>query len=347
MKNVMERFSYRCVKYPRLTFMRFCGLSLALSLFCFCFALIPSPANAVSFNLENSKAAKFTSGIAVKVSPLTNIPMTRFTSSISYSAVGSNASPWRFQLYPDSTIKKNQLYQLSWSISTKNYNSSVLGFSGFTGFTCEDGCMVVQQEIDPTSTRAGSNENFRSINGVVWVQILSDNYWSLTLQANFQNFSDFTATFYDGTVADIVFNDTGSAIINQTEELKNSQQQTTDAVNNQTEQQKNQYEQDKQEEADREQAGKDDAGIAGGIFNFSVLNPFAPLLHLFNPGNACVSIPVLSSWLHTEQTSVCPFFPSGVRSIVTPVLGISSMMLLFGFVMRWLRGSEIIHLGGD
>lgn len=344
MKNVMERSSYKCVKFPRLTFMRFCGLSLALSLFCFCFALIPSPASAVSFQLENSKAAQFTGGIAVDLSNNSNLPMSRFDHFIGFSTSGS--SNWRFQLYPSVTIKKGQLYQFSWSASTRNYNNSILGFSGFSGFSCEDGCMVIQQTIDPTSSRAPFSDESRTINGTVWVQILSDNYWSLTLQASFQN-SNFSVNFFDGTVADIVFNDTGSAIIDQTEELKNSQQQTTDAVNNQTEQQKNQYEQDKQEEADREQAGKDDAGIAGGIFNFSVLNPFAPLLHLFNPGNACVSIPVLSSWLHTEQTSVCPFFPSGVRSIVTPVLGISSMMLLFGFVMRWLGGNSIIHLGGD
>lgn len=345
MKNAMERFSYKCVKYPRLTFMRFCGLSLALSLFCFCFALIPSPANAVSFNLENSRAANFTKGIAHRVANNTNLSMTRSSNSIGYN--GKGYSYWRFQLYPSTTVKKGQLYQFSWSVGTHNYNNSILGFSGFTGFTCEDGCMVIQQEIDPTSTRSPNSDDYRRINGTVWVQILSDNYWALTLQANFDNFDDFAINFFDGTVADIVFNDTGSAIINQTEELKNSQQQTTDAVNNQTEQQKNQYEQDKQEEADREQAGKDDVDSAGGIFNFSVINPFVPIFQLFNSGDSCVSIPTLSSWLHTEQTSVCPFFPSSVRSIVTPVLGISSMMLIFGFVMRWLGGSEIIHLGGD
>ena len=339
MKNVMERSSYKCVKFPRLTLMRFCGLSLALSLFCFCFALIPSPASAVSFQFENSFQVVWSTSNTLFRLNNGSLVSADFLDGNRVAFIGSDNTPGKASVFAQlvgSGISKGRVVQLNYAVM---YNRDAV----WSGFSCDGECMILDQSFTADSGPLPADNNYARASGVVWVQILTDNYWALSLRYS----PAYQMYFRYATVADIVHDDTGSAIIDQTEELKNSQQQTTDAVNNQTEQQKNQYEQDKQEEADREQSSKDDAGIAGGIFNFSVLNPFAPLLHLFNPGNACVSIPVLSSWLHTEQTSVCPFFPSGVRSIVTPVLGISSMMLLFGFVMRWLGGNSIIHLGGD
>ena len=72
------------------------------------------------------------------------------------------------------------------------------------------------------------------------------------------------------------------------------------------------------------------------LFNFSFINPFEPILHLFTDSNSCVQIPTIASMIHSDETQVCPWFDSNVRSIVTPVLGISSMMLVFGFAVRWL-----------
>lgn len=76
------------------------------------------------------------------------------------------------------------------------------------------------------------------------------------------------------------------------------------------------------------------------MFNFGLINPFAPIFELFNDQSTCVQIPTLAGMLHSEETQVCPWFSSQVRSITTPVLGISSMMLLFGFVVRWLGSSS-------
>lgn len=72
------------------------------------------------------------------------------------------------------------------------------------------------------------------------------------------------------------------------------------------------------------------------LFNFNIFNPFAPLFGLFINQDRCVNIPTLASMLHSNETQVCPWFDSSIRSIVTPVLGIASIMLLFGFVVHWL-----------
>lgn len=76
------------------------------------------------------------------------------------------------------------------------------------------------------------------------------------------------------------------------------------------------------------------------LFNFSVLNPFSGLFGLFSDNDSCASIPIISGLIHSNETEVCPWFPSDVRNVMTPVLGISSMMLIFGFVVHWLSSSS-------
>ena len=71
------------------------------------------------------------------------------------------------------------------------------------------------------------------------------------------------------------------------------------------------------------------------LFSFAFINPFAPIFNLFN-NDSCAQIPTLASMLHSNETEVCPWFDSSIRNITTPVLGLSSMMLVFGFVVRWL-----------
>lgn len=71
------------------------------------------------------------------------------------------------------------------------------------------------------------------------------------------------------------------------------------------------------------------------LFSFDFINPFAPIFNLFN-NDSCANIPTLAGLLHSEETQVCPWFDSSIRNITTPVLGLASMMLVFGFVVRWL-----------
>lgn len=72
------------------------------------------------------------------------------------------------------------------------------------------------------------------------------------------------------------------------------------------------------------------------LFNFDVLNPFRPLFDLFVDQNSCQQIPILAGMINSQETQVCPWFSANTRNIVTPVLGIASIMLLFGFIVRWL-----------
>lgn len=148
-----------------------------------------------------------------------------------------------------------------------------------------------------------------------------------------------------------------SAIVNQQQQTtqavkdaadqahKDSQAQT-DAINAQTKQDKDQYDQEKQEEAEREESAKSDANGLAGIFNITILNPFAGIWEIFNSGG-CTSIPTISAWLGSEDTTYCSWWPQSIRATLTPVFSLASMMLLFGFVMRWLGGSSTFHLGGD
>lgn len=111
---------------------------------------------------------------------------------------------------------------------------------------------------------------------------------------------------------------------------------TTEAINNQANKEQDRYEQDKQEEADREEQGNEDANKLGSLFTFNVLNPFIGIFDMFLPSSNCASIPTLARLLHLDNSTVCSWFPSDVRNIVTPVVSLSSSMLLFGFIVRWL-----------
>ena len=122
-------------------------------------------------------------------------------------------------------------------------------------------------------------------------------------------------------------------IINQNNQLNNS-------INNQTQQQNQQFQQNKQEEKDRENKGNDQSNKLGNLFSFTAFNPFSGLFGLFT-GGGCKSIPTIGKMLNKPDATYCPWFPDNVRSVLTPVLGISSMMLIFGFFMRWLSGSDL------
>lgn len=54
--------------------------------------------------------------------------------------------------------------------------------------------------------------------------------------------------------------------------------------------------------------------------------------------DSCASIPTISSWIHSNETRICSPWPSAVRSTLTPIFAVISGLLLFGFVIRWLRG---------
>lgn len=131
-----------------------------------------------------------------------------------------------------------------------------------------------------------------------------------------------------------------STIINQNSQIIQGQQAQTDAINAQTQAQNNQYNQEKQEEAQREESAQDSADQLGGMFNFTVPNPVAGLLGMFSPPDGCVNIPIISSMVRSTDTQYCPWFPASVRNILTPVIGLISVVFIFGFIVAWLNGND-------
>lgn len=76
------------------------------------------------------------------------------------------------------------------------------------------------------------------------------------------------------------------------------------------------------------------------LFGFSFINPFAPLFTMFTDSSTCANIPIIAGMLHANESSYCSWFSSDTRTILTPVLSISAMMLVFGFAVRWLSSSS-------
>lgn len=85
------------------------------------------------------------------------------------------------------------------------------------------------------------------------------------------------------------------------------------------------------------------------LFDFQMFNPFAPIFNMFSDQSECHHIPTLASWLKVEDDTYCPWFPAMVRNVTTPIIGIASTMLLFGFFVRFLKsssGNDTIDSGG-
>ena len=76
------------------------------------------------------------------------------------------------------------------------------------------------------------------------------------------------------------------------------------------------------------------------IFNFGLLFPFTNFFNAFSGSNACVSVPIIGGMLHNPNTQYCSWWSSDIRNVLTPVFSIASIMLIFGFIMHWLRSND-------
>lgn len=137
-----------------------------------------------------------------------------------------------------------------------------------------------------------------------------------------------------------------SAVDSQTTTLNNSinnlrsdTQAQTDAIEEGNEDAQSRWEADKEEEAEREESGSDDANSLLSIFQFNLINPFEPIFDSFT-NNQCVQIPTIASWLHLSSSQYCSWWPQSIRDVLTPVFGLFSTMLVFGFIISWLRGGS-------
>lgn len=80
--------------------------------------------------------------------------------------------------------------------------------------------------------------------------------------------------------------------------------------------------------------------------DFTFSNPFTPLFNMFLPPNECANIPIIASMIHSNQTRICPIYPQSVYPITTPVFTFIGVMLLFGFLVRWLNGDSFVYMKG-
>ena len=84
-------------------------------------------------------------------------------------------------------------------------------------------------------------------------------------------------------------------------------------------------------------------------FSFSIPFQDTPLGNIFSSftdSMSCVPIPTIASMLHSNETQICPWFNSTIRNITTPILTLVSVMLTFGFLIRWLSSSSGNETGG-
>ncbi|MCL2094894.1 hypothetical protein FWH13_02135 [Candidatus Saccharibacteria bacterium] len=94
-------------------------------------------------------------------------------------------------------------------------------------------------------------------------------------------------------------------------------------------------EENRQREREEEQQMGDDAADGGnGIFSLlsglSILNPFGAF---FDFTDGCRDISGLGNFLSLspENHTICPFFPASVRNVVSPIVGVFTIVLVFTF----------------
>lgn len=75
------------------------------------------------------------------------------------------------------------------------------------------------------------------------------------------------------------------------------------------------------------------------VFTFGFTFPFTNLFNAFTDSQ-CVDIPIIAGMLHANSNHYCSWWSSDVRSVVTPVFSLASIMLLFGFLISWLRSDS-------
>ena len=75
-----------------------------------------------------------------------------------------------------------------------------------------------------------------------------------------------------------------------------------------------------------------------GIFSLdSLVFPFRNFFSGFTAAQ-CVNIPTLAGMLNLPSSQqYCTWWASGTRAVLTPIFNVASMMLLFGFVIHWVR----------
>lgn len=75
------------------------------------------------------------------------------------------------------------------------------------------------------------------------------------------------------------------------------------------------------------------------VFKINLIFPFSSFFSSLTD-DRCVDIPTIASWLHTSQSHLCTYWDANIRSTLTPVFMSISSLLLFGFIVSWLKGNS-------
>lgn len=76
------------------------------------------------------------------------------------------------------------------------------------------------------------------------------------------------------------------------------------------------------------------------VFNFGILFPFTNFFDAFTDSTSCVDVPIIGGMLSNPNARYCSWWSSDLRAIITPVFSVASIMLIFGFIIHWLRNGE-------
>lgn len=75
------------------------------------------------------------------------------------------------------------------------------------------------------------------------------------------------------------------------------------------------------------------------VFKINLIFPFSSFFSSLTD-DRCVDIPTIASWLHTSQSHVCTYWDNNIRTTLTPVFMSLASLILFGFIVSWLKGSS-------
>ena len=123
-------------------------------------------------------------------------------------------------------------------------------------------------------------------------------------------------------------------------------------VNNNLNDLKDSQDQANQDANDRYQDEKDTINDNGDNTNSAWTDntdnlKFEPPTFLFNwfwslgTTDNCVDISTLASLIHSNETQYCSWYPTNIRSIISPIINIFLVCFISGFIIKWLKKDGI------
>lgn len=114
------------------------------------------------------------------------------------------------------------------------------------------------------------------------------------------------------------------------ESIQDTQEQANDDANDR-------YQDEKNTINDNGDTANDSWDDAQENLTFSAPTGLFSWLWSLGSVDDCVQIPVLASLLHSTESQYCSWYPTSIRSIISPIINIFIICLMSGFVFSWLK----------